>query len=69
MSVATQLAEVNAAISALVTKRVKAYSIDGVSFTYHDLSELRLLKNDLLRQGRTSRNMMRPVDISGVYNT
>lgn len=67
MSVATQLAEVNAAISALVTRRVKEYELDGVHFTYSTLSELRLLKNDLLRQGRTSSNFMRPVDISGVY--
>ncbi len=67
MSVLTQLAEVNAAISALVTRRVKEYELDGVHYTYNTLSELRLLKNDLLRQGRTSSNMMRPVDISGVY--
>lgn len=67
MSVATMLAEVNAAISALVTRRVKEYELDGVHFTYQDLDSLRRLRCDLLKQGRGTRNIMRPADYSGVY--
>ncbi len=67
MSALTLLAEVDTAISALVTNRIKEYELDGVHYTYNTLSELRLLRADLLKQARTSSNMMRPVDISGVY--
>ena len=67
MTTAELLAEVNTAISALVTRRVKEYEVDGVRFTYSTLTELRMLRTDLLKQARTSSNMMRPVAISGVY--
>ncbi len=67
MSVATMLAAVNTAIEALVTKKIASYTVDGVTFTYHNLDALRQLRGDLLKQGRTTRNIMRPVDYSGDY--
>ncbi len=67
MSVATMLAAVNTAIEDLVGNKIASYTLDGVTYTYHSLKDLRELRTDLLKQGRTTRNIMRPVNLSGRY--
>ncbi len=67
MSASTLLTAVDTAITALLSRKVASYSIDGVSFRYQDLDTLRRMRKDLLKQARSSRNIMRPVDYSGVY--
>ena len=59
------LTAVNAAILALLTRRVKSYSIAGTSYTYHDVGELRTLRAELRKETRTAGSTIRVADVSG----
>ena len=64
-TVAELLTAVNAAIYALVTRKVSSYTVDGVTYNYHDLKALRELRKELREQSRTSSGSIRLADISG----
>ena len=64
-TVAEMLTAVNAAIYALIIKKVASYTINGRSYVYRDLDELRLMRSELLKENRSASSMMRLADISG----
>jgi len=58
------LTAVNAAILALVTNKIKAYTINGVSYQYHQLPELKEMRKQLQLECRTAGNTIRLADVS-----
>lgn len=58
------LTATNAAILALITGRVSAYTINGSSYTYNDLPGLREMRTELQKECRTAGTSIRLADIS-----
>ena len=58
------LTETNAAILALLRRRVKSYNVFGTSYTYEDLGELRAMRGEL--QKETVRSERRPILLGDV---
>jgi hypothetical protein len=56
------LTAVNAAIYALLTRRVESYTVGGASYKYHDLDKLRAWRNELLAASRPSGSLKRLAD-------
>jgi len=69
MATAAELLDaVNTAILELVQGKAKSITAhDGRSFTYNDLPELRQMRQDLLREVRSTGAMIRPGDVSRSY--
>lgn len=47
MSDATLLSAIDTAIEAIITGQVASYSLDGVSYTFHDIDKLYSLKRSM----------------------
>lgn len=56
------LTAVNAAIYALLTRRIESYTVGGISYKYHDLDKLRAWRKELLAESRTSGSLVRLAD-------
>lgn len=56
------LTAVNAAIYALLSRRVESYTVGGTSYKYHDLDKLRAWRKELLAENRTSGSLKRLAD-------
>jgi len=56
---------IDTAILALVANKIASYTVDGVTFTYENISDLRDLRTYYARLGRTAGSRRRLADISG----
>ncbi len=58
------LTAVNAAILALITKKIESYTIVDVTYHYNDLDKLRAMRKELQKECRTTSNTIRLADVS-----
>jgi len=64
-TVAELLIAVNAAIYALVTGKAKVITINGRTYQYNNLDELRAMRAELKKEARITSGSIRLADISG----
>ena len=59
-TVAEMLTKVNAAIYAILTRAIESYTVHGITYTYSNLDQLRLMRNELKKEvnGTTRRRIM-----------
>lgn len=65
MSAASMVIAIDAAILALVGNKVAAYDIEGVSYTYQDITKLQNLRKYYAGLARSAGSRRRLADISG----
>lgn len=64
-TVAEMLTAVNAAIYGLLQGKASSYSINGRSYTFHDLDKLRAFRSELQKESESGTGTVMLADISG----
>ena len=65
-TLAELLTAVNAAIYNLLTNKISSYDLNGISYTYHNLDDLKKLRAELKKEAAAgSGSSIRLADISG----